>query len=49
MKERRIDLESVDVSIEALDGLLLNDFVRVESASSLLKAWFNLSGSAEAH
>jgi hypothetical protein len=39
MKERRIDLESVNVStvsVEALDNLLLNEIVTVESDDSLL-------------
>jgi hypothetical protein len=37
MNERRIDLESVDVSAEALDSLLLSEFVTVESEDSLLQ------------
>jgi hypothetical protein len=40
LKERRIDLEFADVSVlsvEALDSLLLSEFVRVESEDSLLR------------
>jgi hypothetical protein len=40
LKERRLDFESVDVSIvsiEALDGLLLNESVTVESEDALLR------------
>jgi hypothetical protein len=47
-KERRIDLKSVDVSIlsvEALDSLLLNESVTVESEDSLL--WFILNLGSE--
>jgi hypothetical protein len=39
MKERHIDLESVDVSVvsfEALDSLLLNESISIESEDSLL-------------
>jgi hypothetical protein len=35
--EERFDLESIDVSVEALDSLLLNEFVTVESEDSLLQ------------
>jgi hypothetical protein len=37
MMERRIDLESVDGSVEALDSLLLSEFVTVESEDTLLR------------
>jgi hypothetical protein len=45
MEENRIDLESFDVSvvsIEMLDSLLLNEFVKVESEDSLLDFIWNL-------
>jgi hypothetical protein len=37
MKQRRIDLESAVLSVEALDNLLLSEFVTVESEDALLE------------
>jgi hypothetical protein len=45
MKERRLDFESVDVSIvsvEALDSLLLNDSISIESEDALLRVILKL-------
>jgi hypothetical protein len=46
MKEKRLDFESVDVSIvsvEALDSLLLNESISIESEDSLLRFLLKLS------